>query len=336
MLLRSRTRAAAVIGLIALADGLLLQRPTEAHGISGNRLFPGTSAFDDPAVTDELTIEATTLKHPAEDGNPVTDTSLAWSFMRLLTPDIAIGFDNIVVQRTRAGFEDKVGEGLSHISLKGLLYKNEPEEVLISAGLAWGIGGSGDKAVGAGQGNNLEPGIFFGKGFGNLSGSFDWLRPFAVTGAITADLPFDGTYNAVGIARGTNGLEPIQVCDCEKLHWGFSIQYSTLYLNPEFGRAAPKKEPLNQFVPLVEFEFDSPRGQKTAATMNPGLAYVGDVYQVSLEAILPLNHEGGSGVGVRAQVLFFIDDIMPSVFGKPLLSSRSVISRVETFENQQR
>ena len=336
MLLKSTTKAAAVIGLIAFSDGALVQRPVEAHGISGNRLFPGTSAFDDPAVADELIIEATRLRHPAEDGNPVTDTSLAWSFMRLLTPDIAIGFDNIVTERTRAGFEDQAGQGLTHITLKGLLYKNEPEEVLLSGGLKWGIGGSGDKAIGAGQGNALEPGIFFGKGFGNLSGDFDWLRPFGITGAITADLPLDGTYKAFGITRGANALGPIQVCDCEMVHWGFSIQYSTLYLNPEFGRAAPKKEPLNQFIPLVEFEFDLPRGQKTAATMNPGLAYVGDTYQVSAEAILPLNHEAGSGIGIRAQILFFIDDILPSVFGKPLLSSQSVISRVESFESQQR
>jgi hypothetical protein len=27
-------------------------------------------------------------------------------------------------------------------------------------------------------------------------------------------------------------------------------------------------------LPLVEFSFDTPRGQNTAATMNPGFAYV--------------------------------------------------------------
>jgi hypothetical protein len=39
----------------------------QAHGIVGNRLFPGTLAFDDPAVMDELIFPAvTTLKHPGE------------------------------------------------------------------------------------------------------------------------------------------------------------------------------------------------------------------------------------------------------------------------------
>jgi hypothetical protein len=65
--------------------------------------------------------------------------------------------------------------------------------------------------------------------------------------------------------------------------------------------------------------------------MNPGLAYVGDVYQVSAEALIPLNREGGNRAGARLQVLFFIDDIVPSVFGKPLLSSQPVISHVEAY-----
>jgi hypothetical protein len=60
----------------------------------------------------------------------------------------------------------------------------------------------------------------------------------------------------------------------ETLHWGFSIQYSTLYLTSRFDGGPPKEEPLNQWVPLVEFRFDSPRGQKTAATAGPGFAYV--------------------------------------------------------------
>ena len=75
-------------------------------------------------------------------------------------------------------------------------------------------------------------------------------------------------------------------------------------------------------MPLVEFSFDSPLGQKTAATMNPGFAYVAVTWQVAAEAIFPLNREGGHGTGFRAQLLFFIDDLIPSVFGKPLLSDK--------------
>ena len=38
-------------------------------------------------------------------------------------------------------------------------------ETMVSAGLAWGIGGSGSQGIGANQPNTLELGIFFGKGF---------------------------------------------------------------------------------------------------------------------------------------------------------------------------
>jgi hypothetical protein len=32
--------------------------------------------------------------------------------------------------------------------------------------------------------------------------------------------------------------------------------------------------------------------------------------------------EGGNGMGFRAQLLFFLDDLIPSLFGKPLLTDK--------------
>jgi hypothetical protein len=55
--------------------------------------------------------------------------------------------------------------------------------------------------------------------------------------------------------------------------------------------------------------------------MNPGFAYVAVAWQVAAEVIVPLNRAGGNGTGFRARLLFFLDDLMPSVFGQPLLSS---------------
>ena len=57
----------------------------QAHGIVGNRVFPGTLAFDDPAVMDELVLPAVSrLKHPRE-GADVVDDRIEGSFTRLLT-----------------------------------------------------------------------------------------------------------------------------------------------------------------------------------------------------------------------------------------------------------
>ena len=65
-----------------------------AHGIAGNRLFPGTLTFDDPAVNDELILpSASRFQHPGEGGD-VVDSRFNWAFSRLLTPKIAIGAES--------------------------------------------------------------------------------------------------------------------------------------------------------------------------------------------------------------------------------------------------
>ena len=189
-------------------------------------------------------------------------------------------------------------------------------------GVAWGIGQSGAAAVGADEPNTIQPGIFFGKGFGDLPDWLAWARPFAVTGAVVDAIPFGPTGKALSPNPPTGNVQTALVPQANVLHWGFSLQYSTYYLTSRFTGGPPKAEPLNQFVPLVEFSFDTAFGQSTAATMNPGFAYVAVTWQLAAEAIVPLNREGGSGPGVRAQLIFFIDDLIPSVFGNPLLSDQ--------------
>jgi hypothetical protein len=101
-----------------------------------------------------------------------------------------------------------------------------------------------------------------------------------------------------------------------------AYQYSMFYLTNRYTPGKlPKDDPVHQFIPLVEFAFDTPHGEKTAATMNPGLAYVAGVWQVAAEAIVPLNSEGGRTIGMRAHLFLFLDDLIPAVFGKPLLES---------------
>jgi hypothetical protein len=304
----------------ALAAAMVaVSTAAEAHGIVGNRVFPGTLAFDDPAVMDELVFPASTiLKHP-RDGADVTDNRLDWSFTRLLTSTVSIGVDGGWIHRNW-GAAQRSGFDTTALVVKDLLYKNELHEVMISAGLAWGIGHSGAQGVGANNPDTIVPGILFGKGFGDAPDGISWLRPFAVTGAITLEHPMTGASINYGVDAQTGELGPMLTRNVDTLHWGFSVQYSTFYLSNRYtpGRL-PKNEPLNQFIPLVEFAFDSLRGEKTAATMNPGLAYVGSAWQLAAEAVIPLNTEGGRTIGMRAHLFLFLDDLMPALFGKPLL-----------------
>jgi hypothetical protein len=212
---------------------------------------------------------------------------------------------------------------VTSLGLKGEVYRNDLHEILVSARLGWGIGHSGAQGISANAPDLLQPGIFFGKGFGDLPDGMAWLRPFGITGAVTLDHPMTGRSINFGIDPQTGQLGPMLTRNVDTLHWAFALEFSTLYLTSRFTPGKlPKDEPLNQLVPLVEFSFDSPRGEKTVATMNPGFSYVAVSWQVAVEAIVPLSSEAGRSVGARAQLLLFLDELVPSLFGKPLLSDR--------------
>ena len=295
--------------------------PVHAHGIAGNRFFVGTLTFDDPAVADEAIVpDFSTLNQPTEGGRAV-DNRFDWSFTRLLTPVLQMQVDSGWIHRDWATARTS-GFATTDVGIKSEIYRNNQHEMLVSAGILWGIGHSGAQAVGADEPNSIQPGVFFGKGFGDLPEGLAWLRPFAVTGAFVDELPFGTTTTALGINAPSGKLQSVFVPTVETLHWGLSVQYSTYYLTSRFTGGPPTDEPLNQFLPLVEFSFDTPRGQTTAATMNPGVAYVAVAWQLAAEVIVPLNRQGGSSAGFRAQLLFFLDELIPTLFDKPLLSDK--------------
>jgi hypothetical protein len=291
-----------------------------AHGIAGNRFFPGTLSFDDPAVADEAIVPNFSISKFPGEGGDVVDNRFSWSFLRLLTKTVGIGIDSGWVHRdwgvtTRRGFD------ITNLTIKGEVYRNDLHETLVSAGLGWGIGHSGAQGIGANAPDLITPGIFFGKGFGDFPNSLAWLRPFGITGAVSLEHPMTGAAINFGIDEQTGQLSPLVTRKVDTVHWGFALEFSTLYLTNRFNPGKlPRREPLNQLVPLVEFSFVSPRGEKTSATMNPGLSYVAEAWQIAAEAIIPLNSEAGRSIGARAQLLLFLDDLIPSLFGKPLLS----------------
>lgn len=313
-------RSFALLTLLIVAEMTLNYSVAVGHGIAGNRYFVGTLTFDDPAVTDEAVVP-NYFGLDGADGNNAFTNRINWSFDRLLTPTLAITYDSGWIQQNwHSSAGSASGLDTTNVGLKYEAYRNNEHEALVSVGTAWGIGNSGSQAVGAAEPNSIQPGVFFGKGFGDLPAGVSWLRPFAVTGAVVFQQSI-GSSNAFAPNPVTGKLQP-SAAAAQTFQWGLSLQYSTYYLTNRFTGGPPKDEPLNQFVPLVEFNFDSPIGQPTAATMNPGLAYVAVTWQVVAEVIVPLNREAGTGVGFRAQLLLFIDDLIPSVFGKPLLSDQ--------------
>ena len=61
--------------------------------------------------------------------------------------------------------------------------------------------------------------------------------------------------------------------------------------------------------------------KRTTGTVNPGVIYVADKYQLSVEALIPVNRASGHGVGVIGQLHLYLDDIFPNSLGKPLFAA---------------
>ena len=62
-------------------------------------------------------------------------------------------------------------------------------------------------------------------------------------------------------------------------------------------------------------------GIGTTGTINPGVIWVGNTFQVALEAIVPINRASGTGVGAMVQLHLYLDDLFPRSIGAPLLGA---------------
>src|ERR1700692_813250 len=254
-------------GFVALAAQPLLQ-PAHAPAIAGTRFFPGTLTIDDPAVADEAIIpNFSQLNHP-DGGGEVTDNRINYSFTRLLTPTVGVVIDNSWIARNW-GATQRAGFDTTNIGIKWEVYRNNPHEALLSAGLSWGIGNSGAQGVAAKAPDTIKPGLFFGKGFGDSPDSLSWLRPFGITGAVVLEHPTGGISANLGFDPVTGQLGPMLTRNLDILHWGFAVELSTLYLTSRFTGGPPTEEPPNQLVPLFAFAFDNSPGTKSIATMKP-------------------------------------------------------------------
>jgi hypothetical protein len=315
-----RPRAVDWVSVLTIGSAVLVSwQPAHAHGIAGNRFFPGTLTFDDPAVADEAIVPNFSYWNHPDGGGDVADNRINYSFTRLLTPTVGVFVDNSWIARNW-GVTQRFGFDVTNVGFKWEVYRNNPHEALLSASVAWGIGNTGAQGVDAKSPNTIRPGLFIGKGFGDSPDSLSWLRPFGVTGAAVLEHPTGSVSTNLGFDPVTGQLGPMLTRNVDILHWGFAVEFSTLYLTSRFTGGPPKEEPLNQLVPLIEFAVDSAPGRKSVATMNPGFSYVAVTWQLAVEAVVPLSNVSGHGVGGRAQLLLFLEDLAPSLFGKPLLS----------------
>jgi hypothetical protein len=300
-----------------------------AHEIVGNRFFPATLTIDDPGVNDELALPTIArFKNPTTPDTPAyRQLDVSAEFSKRITEDFAVSIAPTWSRLYPPGGPAMTGaNGFQNLesTFKYRLYKNDEHEFVFSAGLEIEWGGSGAQSVGAERFTTYTPTIYFGKGFGDLP--VDALRPFAVTGQVGYAIP--GKTATVTVSTDPDTGD--QIVDTEfnprVLVWGGSLQYSMPYLKsavvdlglPDF---------VNHLIPIVEASLQTPvantfnSGTMTTGTINPGVIWTGKYMQFGVEAMIPVNRESGSNIGVIGQLHFYLDDIAPDTIGRPLFTS---------------
>jgi hypothetical protein len=291
-----------------------------AHGFAGARFFPATLSTDDPFVSDELSLPTvSTIRTPENGGTRETDISVDIS--KRITPEFAIGIGDTFTALNPHEGPAVNGFGNLELSGKYQLLKNGVHEAIVSIGLGVEVGGTGGRSVGADSFSTWTPGIFFGKGFGDLPTELAFLKPFALTGQIGIAIPTSASTRSVIVDAQTGEREIEIERHPDVIEWGFALEYSVIYLQTQV-KDIGLRAPFDRLIPLMEFAFESPvnRGAQgqTTGTINPGIIWAGKYFQFGVEAVVPINERTGNNVGVIAQLHFFIDDLFPHSLGRPL------------------
>jgi hypothetical protein len=311
-------------GLPGLAIILVPFHQSVAHEIVGNRFFPATIGIDDPGVNDELSLPTADSFNPG-DNPPVRQRDVSTEFSKRITEDFAISFGSTYTFLSPTDPTVPGANGFQNFdtTFKYRVYKNPEHEFVMSVGVSVEWGGSGAQEVGAEPFNSYIPNIYFGKGLGDLPDTLSWIRPVAITGQVGYAIPARNFTTTFGIDPDSGNVTADTEFHPRVLNWGGTIQYSMPYLKsavvdlglPEF---------INHLIPLVEATLQTPvantltSGTLTTGTINPGVIWVGSTFQFAIEALIPINRQSGSNVGVIAQLHLYLDDIDPRGIGKPI------------------
>jgi len=288
---------------IVIAAGLVFPHLLLAHGFVGDRFFPPTIATDDPFAVDELSLPSiTAFGDPSSDGVPATrEVDWGFEFDKEILPHFAIGVSDDFISQSERGQPSTYGWDNIELTAKYELWHNDPHEAIVSAGLIADIASSGTENV-SDSFSTLAPTVYFGKGFGDLPETVNFLRPLAVTGELGESFPTSSDA-------------------ANQFQYGFAIEYSLPYLQEEV-KDIGLPSPLKDMIPVVEFALatDENRatGGLTTGTINPGVLWQTPWCELGAEAVIPVNGRTGSRVGFTVDVWIYIDDLFPKVFGYPI------------------
>jgi hypothetical protein len=315
-------------GLSGLAIALVPLGGSLAHEIVGNRFFPATLGIDDPGVNDELSFPTVSSFKTGDDPS-FRQRDFSGEFSKRITEAFAVSFGSTYSRLSAPGGPTGMGaNGFQNLetTFKYRVFKDPVHEFVMSVGLSVEWGGTGAASVGADPFNTYTPTVYFGKGFGDLPDTLSWIRPVAVTGQIGYAIPGRRSTTTFGIDPDSGDPTVDTEFHPRVLNWGGTLQYSMPYLKsavidlglPEF---------INHLIPLVEATLQTPvantltSGTVTTGTINPGFIWVSNTFQIAVEALIPINRQSGTNVGVIAQLHLYLDDIDPHGIGKPIFGN---------------
>jgi len=295
-----------------------------AHCFVGDRFFPATLVIDDPCVADELSLPTVQLSQTGSVPS-ATEWDVSAELSKRITEDFGISIGDTWSQIHASGGTTMAGFSDLETTAQYQLLKDAPHELALLLGLIvdWGGTGATDSGIGTSY-SLLTPTFYFGKGFGDLPDSAGALRAFAVTGQIGYQIP-TSSYDVA-----LNAFIP------QVLVYGASLQFSMPYLKSEV-QDYQLPDFINHLIPIVEAQLSTPvannfgNSSVTIGTINPGVIWVGTYFQVGLEAVVPVNRESGTGVGVIGQLHLYLDDMFPSTIGQPLIGGTGAPPRKLNF-----
>jgi hypothetical protein len=293
-----------------------------AHCVVGSRFFPATIVTDDPCVNDELSLP-TIAGFNNGDQPSAQELEISGEYDKTITENFGVSIIEDWVHLQVPGNGNHAGFDNLETGFTYQFVRDADRELAMSVSLGVDWGGTGSGSIGAEPFTTLTPTVLAGKGFGFLPDSMKFFKPLAVTAQVGYAVPTQFSTTAVDAQTGLLTSTP----NPQFLVWGGSLQYSFPYLKssvqdlglPDF---------INRLIPLVEWNLETQVAnlngeERTTGTINPGVIYAANKWQLGFEGIIPVNRASGEGIGVVGQLHLYLDDIFPDSIGKPLFATHT-------------
>ena len=298
---------------------LVFSTPAMADCKVGNRIFPGMLSVDDPCVDDEFQFPIIASLQNSDDSEEVR---ISGELDKTITQNFAVDVTEDWVHLHVPNLGNSTGFDNFGTHFKYQFVNDAEEELDMAAALVVDWGGTGSRAVGAAPFTTLTPTWYAGKGFGFLPQSMKFLKPLGVTLQLGYSFPTEADTTTFDKLTGLSTA----ISNPQFLVWGGSLQYSMPYLK---SMVADFQFPnfINYLTPIVELSLETEAadfdGNGTTGTISPGVIYNNEKYQMSFEAIIPINRTSGEGVGAIVAFHLHLDDLLPDSLGKPLFRAAS-------------